>query len=375
MQSLPAQYRQRDDEDLSAAIAARKGELGERLVILGHHYQRDEVIRFADFAGDSLKLSQLAAEQTAAAYIVFCGVHFMAESAAVLSGPGQTVCLPNFAAGCSMADMAPAAAVDAALADVSARAGARVVPITYVNSTAAVKAATARAGGACCTSSNVRNVFAWALRPEAEGGAGGAKIFAIPDQHLGRNTAVALGYGLDACAVYDPAQPGGGLTDEQVVAATFLLWKGHCYVHQRFLPSDVERARAEVPGVRVIVHPECPHETVRLADAAGSTAQILRAVEAAEPGTKWAIGTEAHLVARLADRHPEQEIHLLSAVPTVCAQMMQIDLPHLLWCLDAIAAGAPVQEVAVPEAVAADARTALDRMIAIKATPGVTPSS
>jgi len=374
MKPLPAEYRERDEKNLSVAIAARKAELGERLVILGHHYQRDEIVRFADFTGDSLKLSQLAAEQTAAEYIVFCGVHFMAESAEVLSGRGQTVCLPNFAAGCSMADMAPAEAVDAALADVLARASGRVVPITYVNSTAAVKAATARAGGACCTSSNARNVFDWALRPAAQGGAGGEKIFAIPDQHLGRNTAVAMGYGLDDCVVYDPAQPGGGLSDAQLAAARFILWKGHCYVHQRFLPADVQRVRSELPGVRVIVHPECPHETVRLSDASGSTAQIIRAVAAAEAGTKWAIGTEAHLVMRLADQHPQQEVYVLSEAPSVCAQMMQIDLPHLLWCLDAIAAGEPAHRVTVPEAVAADARVALDRMIAIKAAPDVTPS-
>jgi len=359
-------------DELARRIVARKDQFGRRVVILGHHYQNDEVIRFADLTGDSLKLSQQAAVQTDAKFIVFCGVDFMAESAEVLSADGQTVLLPNPRAGCRMADMADAAAVETALAEIAALTAARVVPVTYVNSSAAAKAITARAGGACCTSSNVRNVFAWALAPADKGGAGGEKILAIPDEHLGRNTAVAMGYAPENCVVYDPHLPDGGLDEADLARATFVLWKGHCYVHQIFRADDVRRVRDTHDGITVIVHPECPREVVELADAAGSTEQIIRAVADAPPGGKWAIGTEANLVNRLARRHDDRFIRVLSDAPPVCTAMHSVTPAHLLRTLDHLAAGDPVGRVRVAPDVADDARTALKRMIDIKGAGEVT---
>jgi quinolinate synthase len=372
---LPADYLRLGAEALNRRIAARKAELGAALCILGHHYQRDEVLRFADHVGDSLKLSRQAAAQRDAAYVVFCGVHFMAESADVLTADRQAVCLPSLAAGCAMAEMADAAAVAAALEELGDLTAAKIVPVTYVNSAAAVKAVTARAGGACCTSSNVRNVLAWALGPTARGGAGGEKVFCIPDEHLGRNTAVAMGYAPDDCAVYDPALPAGGLSADDVRRATFLLWKGHCYVHQVFRAEDVERVRRRHEGIRVIVHPECPREVVRRADASGSTEQIIRAVAAGPPGSAWAVGTESHLVDRLARRHDDRLVRSLSDRPVLCAQMGQIDLPHLLWTLDALAAGRAVNRIRVAPDVAADARAALQRMIDIRGVAEAAPTA
>lgn len=371
-QELIRQYASLGPNELAEQIADRKKQLGSRLCILGHHYQTDEVIRFADFRGDSLKLSQLAGGQEDAEYIVFCGVHFMAESADILSADNQTVCLPNMRAGCAMADMADNLAVESALEEVAGQIDRKIVPISYVNSTAAIKSVTARHGGACCTSSNVRNVFEWALADTDDGGAGADKVFCIPDQHLGRNTAVAMGYSLDDCVVYDPTLPDGGLTREQIREAKFILWKGHCYVHQLFLPDDVKRIRDEVPGVYVIVHPEAPHEVVQLADAAGSTSQIIAAVEEAEPGSRIAIGTEMHLVNRLANQYDNKEIHLLSDRPAACIQMARIDLPHLLWVLDGLVQDQPRNPIRVPEDIAADARIALQRMIDIRAVSGIT---
>lgn len=370
---LPQEYIEASPADLQNRIAKRKAEMGKSLVILGHHYQRDEIVRFADFTGDSLKLSQLAAAQKDAGTIVFCGVHFMAESADILSSDEQVVCLPHMLAGCQMADMAEDAAVATAFEEIAALTDAKVVPITYVNSTAAIKALTARAGGACCTSSNARNVFAWALRPAGQDGAGGKKVFAVPDQHLGRNTAVAMGYSLDDCVLYDPAKPDGGLTAKSLARATFILWKGHCYVHQLFRPEHVEAVRAEQPGITVIVHPECPYELVRLADAAGSTEQIIRAVTAGADGGKWAIGTESNLVNRLAQQQPKKLIRVLSDAPALCAQMGRIDSPHLAWLLDNLAAGNAVNQVRVRLDVANEARIALQRMIDIKAVRDVAP--
>ena len=374
---LPTEYTSLTGEQLCERIAARKAELGNSLCILGHHYQRDEVVRFADFTGDSLRLSQLAAEQKQARYIVFCGVHFMAESADILSSDDQAVCLPNLRAGCAMADMADDADVAAALEEVASMPAEdeKIVPITYVNSTAAIKALTARAGGACCTSSNVRNVFEWALASEQAGGAGAAKVFAIPDQHLGLNTAVAMGFSTDDCAVYDPHLPNGGLSAADVARATFLLWKGHCYVHQFFRPEHVLAARAKHEGVFVIVHPECPREVVALSDASGSTSQIISAVAAGQPGSWYAIGTESNLVNRLSRRHGDRHIRVLSEAPAMCVQMQRIDLPHLLWVLDNLAAGRIVNKVTVAADVAADARIALARMIDIKASASITPTS
>jgi len=370
---LPEKYLRAGSDELRRRAIERKAQFGADLCILGHHYQNDEVFDLADFTGDSLRLSQLAAQQHEARYIVFCGVHFMAESADVLSSPEQVVILPNMRAGCNMADMADTDAVAAAMDELSAMSGgARIVPITYVNSSAAIKALTGRSGGACCTSSNVRNVFEWALAPTDAGGAGAKKILCVPDEHLGRNTAAAMGYGDDACSVYDPALPNGGISAEAAARATFFLWKGFCYVHQRFTPEHVGAVRRRHPGIRVIVHPECPREVVRLADAAGSTEQIIRAVDEAPDGSQWAIGTESNLVNRLARRHPGQFIRVLSDAPALCQTMHFIDLPHLLWVLDELAEGRVVNRVTVEPEEAADAKLALDRMIAIKAVDEVT---
>jgi len=371
---LPPQYDGMTDAELADRIARRKDDLGPSLCILGHHYQRDEVIRFADFTGDSLKLSQLAASQDQARHIVFCGVHFMAESADILSDDDKGVYLPNMRAGCPMADMADDQAVAAALVEIGTMSDGPVVPISYVNSSATVKALTGRAGGACCTSSNVRNVFAWALAPRSAGGGGAKRILAVPDQHLARNTALAMGYAPEALAMYDPALPAGGLTGDDVARATVVLWKGHCYVHQLFTAEHVRAARQEHPAIRVIVHPECPREVVALADASGSTEQIIRAVASGQDQDRWAIGTESHLVHRLARRHERMVIRVLSEGAAHCAQMARIDLRHLLWVLDNLAEGIPVNQVTVPADVAADARTALQRMIDIKAVDGLTPT-
>jgi len=372
---IPTTYATVAKGELMEQIARRKGELGSSLVILGHHYQSDDVIHFADFVGDSLRLSQEAALLKGVQYVVFCGVHFMAESADILSHGRTTVVLPHYMAGCGMAEMADDDAVALAIEEISnAAAGARVVPVTYVNSTAVVKAATARAGGACCTSSNVRNVFTWALNPTDKGGAGADKILAIPDQHLGLNTAIAMGYSADDCVVYDPRLHHGGLTDEQIKAAKFILWRGQCYVHQQFKAAHVHAVRERHPGIRVIVHPECPHEVVKLADASGSTEQIIQAVDNTPEVEAWAIGTESNLVNRLAKRHVEKYIRTLGDNPALCIQMGRIDLPHLLWALDNIVQGTPVNTVRVPEDIAADARVALERMIRIKAVTGLTQS-
>jgi quinolinate synthase len=363
MQDLPREYHDLSNEELLTRIAERKKQLGARLCILGHHYQRDEVIQFADHRGDSLKLSQIASRQREAKYIVFCGVHFMAESADILAADDQVVCLPNLRAGCAMADQADEDAVATALKELTAMAGEgeTVMPISYVNSTAAVKALTGRAGGACCTSSNVRKVFEWALN------AGGAtKILAIPDQHLAKNTAVAMGYAESDCVLYDPNLPNGGLNAGQVQAAKFILWKGFCYVHQVFRPEHVQAVRAATPGVKVIVHPECPREVVALADEAGSTSRIIQAIAEAPAGSAWAVATEANLVHRLAQQYQDKHIRLLGdTAPANCVQMARIDLPHLLWCLDAIAAGTPANVIRVPKDVAAEAKLALQRMIEI----------
>ena len=344
-------------------ITARKAELGERVCILGHHYQCDEVFRFADFTGDSLKLSKQAAAVTAGT-IVFCGVHFMAESADILTGGERNVILPDLAAGCAMSGMAEVEDVSDALEHLQAAAGeAKVVPVTYVNSSAAIKAVTGSAGGACCTSSNARSVLAWALDPA---GAGGSKVFALPDQHLARNTAVDMGYSLGDCVVFDPRIENGGLTDEQIRDATFVLWKGHCYVHQKFTVEQIAHVRKLDPDVTVMVHPECPHDVVVAADRSGSTEQILRAVTDAPAGTSWAIGTESNMVHRLAANNPDKEVRVLSDTPALCMTMGRVDPAHLLWVLDNLAAGEIVNRVTVPPEVAADARIAVERMISIR---------
>ncbi len=359
-QTLPTVYTEMDFQDVAHKITARKAELRERLCILGHHYQRDEIISHADFVGDSLKLSQTAAAEKKARYIVFCGVHFMAESAEILSAAEQTVILPNMRAGCPMAEMAESADVQAAMDEIASLSAAKVIPIIYVNSSAAAKAVTGRLGGACCTSSNAVKIFSWALDPA---GGGAEKILMVPDQHLGRNTAVALGYTEDQCVIYDPALPNGGLQAEDIERATFLLWKGNCYVHQRFTVEHVRTVRGDDPQATVIVHPECTREVVALADESGSTEQIIQAVRAGKPGSRWAIGTENHLVRRLANKYPRLSIKSLSPQKPECLQMRQIDPAHLLWALDCLAGGKPLNVVTIAEQIAADARLALRRML------------
>jgi len=351
------------DPDLVARATAAKAALGDRVFVLGHHYQRDEVIAFADVTGDSFKLARDAAARPDAEFIVFAGVHFMAESADILTGPDQAVLLPDLAAGCSMADMAAINQVEDAW-DVLADAGITdvTIPITYMNSTAAIKAFTGRNGGAVCTSSNARRALEWAFEQ-------GEKVFFLPDQHLGRNTAVLeLGLSLDDCVVYDPYKPQGGLTHEQIRAAKVILWKGHCSVHGRFTAEAVADVRERVPGINVLVHPECQHEVVLAADYVGSTEFIIKTLDAAPAGSAWAIGTELNLVKRLALAHPDKQVVFLEKTVCFCATMNRIDLPHLVWTLENLVAGTVVNRIEVDPDVAHWARIALDRMLAL---PGV----
>jgi quinolinate synthase len=358
-QPLPDVYSLAAPAELEARIRAAKAELADRLLILGHHYQRDEIIRWADSRGDSLKLARYAAENSRATDIVFCGVHFMAESADVLTGPHQRVVLPDLNAGCSMADMADHDEVEecwdalAAVIDVS-----RVVPITYVNSSAAVKAFVGRHGGACCTSSNARGVLAWALER-------GDRVLFVPDQHLGRNTALAMGYPPEEMKVWNPRFEQGGLEDREIKDSRFLLWKGHCSVHQRFSPLHIAAARAEHPGVQIIVHPECSHEVVALADKVGSTERILTWVDEAPAGSALAIGTEIHMVRRMAADHPDKLVFSLDPLICPCSTMFRIDEPHLAWCLDALVRGEVVNQITVDDDTAEGARLALSRMLEI----------
>ncbi len=335
-----------------------KAALGPRLFVLGHHYQRDEVIQFADVTGDSFKLAREAAARPEAEYIVFCGVHFMAESADILTAPEQKVILPDLAAGCSMADMARLSQVEDAW-DVLADAGVAetTIPVTYMNSSADIKAFCGRHGGVVCTSSNARAVLNWAY-------ALGTKVIFLPDQHLGRNTAVLqMGMSLDDCVLYDPHQRDGGLTADELRAAKMILWKGHCSVHGRFTPEAVDAARARMPGVQVLVHPEVQHEVALKADLIGSTEFILKTVAKAPPGTKWAIGTELNLVKRLAAMYPDQEIAFLEQHVCYCATMNRIDLPHLVWALENLAQGRVVNQVVVDPQTEYYAKVALQRML------------
>ena len=350
------------DPDLVDRARAAKAALADRLFVLGHHYQRDEVISFADVTGDSFKLARDAAARPEADYIVFCGVHFMAESADILTAGHQQVVLPDLAAGCSMADMAGIGQVEDAW-DVLADAGVagRTVPVTYMNSTAAIKAFTGRNGGTVCTSSNAERALRWAFEQ-------GDKVLFMPDQHLGRNTAVLeLGLTLDDCVVFDPHKPGGGLTSGQLRAARVVLWRGHCSVHGRFTPESVREVRDRVPDVRVIVHPECRHDVVTAADVVGSTEAIIRTIDAAPPGTAWAVGTELNLVKRLAAAHPEQQIVFLDKAVCYCSTMNRIDLPHLVHALENLVAGRVVGRIQVDADVARWARVALEQMLALPA--------
>jgi quinolinate synthase len=356
------------DPDLVERARVARAALGDSAFVLGHHYQRDEVIQFADVTGDSFKLARLAAARPEAEHIVFCGVHFMAESADILTADTQQVVLPDLAAGCSMADMAAISQVEDAW-DVLVDAGVAedVVPVTYMNSTAAIKGFTGRHGGTVCTSSNARTALTWAFsqRPAARG-----KVFFLPDQHLGRNTAVReMGFSLDDCVLYDPHKPGGGLTTQQLRDARMILWRGHCSVHGRFTLQNVLDVRASRPDVRVLVHPECRHEVVEAADLVGSTEYIIKALEAAPSGSAWAIGTELNLVRRLATLHPDKDVFFLEKTVCFCSTMNRIDLPHLVWSLESLAAGRVVNRIVVDPDVAHWARVALDQMLAL---PGET---
>jgi quinolinate synthase len=387
--SLPERYLKASEDELSRAIAARRQELGSKLLILGHHYQQDEVIRHADLIGDSLKLSQMAAAEApkrGARFIVFCGVHFMAETADILTPDDVEVILPDLSAGCSMADMAAYEdTVDAwdAIQSAIAGAGQRVIPITYVNSTAAIKAFVGEHGGACCTSSNAHRVFEWALKggdtPLARGES--VKILFLPDQHLGRNTAkshglvtevdAANGGGAAECALWNPKLENGGLKPAQIRDAKVLLWAGHCSVHKLFRPEHVAAARAE--GRTVLVHPECAQEVVDIADLAGSTEFIIDTIEGAAPGTSWAVGTEVHLVDRVARRAAARGVHvrILSECQCLCTTMYRIDQAHMAWCLDQLAAGKVVNRISVHPEAKRLARLALDRMLRLAPTRGV----
>ncbi|RCG26431.1 quinolinate synthase NadA [Streptomyces diacarni] len=353
------------DPDLVARARAAKEKLGDRVFVLGHHYQRDEVIAFADVTGDSFKLAREAAARPEAEYIVFCGVHFMAESADILTHAAQQVVLPDLAAGCSMADMAAAEQV-AECWDVLTDAGVAetTVPVSYMNSSADIKAFTGAHGGTICTSSNAKRALEWALEK-------GDKVLFLPDQHLGRNTAVRdLGMSLDDCVVYNPHKPGGGLTPEQLRAATMILWRGHCSVHGRFSLDSVGEVRARIPGVNVLVHPECKHEVVAAADQVGSTEHIIRTLEDAPPGSKWAIGTELNLVRRLANRFAAEseggkEIVFLDRTVCFCSTMNRIDLPHLVWALESLADGTVVNRIEVDAETQKHAQLALERMLAL----------
>lgn len=354
------------DPALVERARAAKAALGERVFVLGHHYQRDEVIQFADVTGDSFKLARDAAARPEAEYIVFCGVHFMAESADILTGPHQQVVLPDLAAGCSMADMARLTQVeDAWDALVEAGVADAVVPVTYMNSSADIKAFCGRNGGVVCTSSNAEVALEWAFA-QKEHLDGGGKVLFLPDQHLGRNTAVLqFGLSLDDCVVWNPHRPNGGLTVEQLRAARMILWQGHCSVHGRFSAEVVDELRATIPDVTILVHPECRHEVVTKADLVGSTEFIIRTIEAAPAGSAWAIGTELNLVQRLAAAHPDKRISFLDRTVCFCSTMNRIDLPHLVWALESLVAGEVVNRIEVDAETRAQALVALERMLAL----------
>jgi len=348
-----------DPELVSRARIARAA-LGDRALVLGHHYQRDDVIEFADITGDSFKLAQAAAAQSSAEYIIFCGVHFMAESADILTSSKQKVILPDLAAGCSMADMATANQVQECWSQLSAIGIAdKTIPVTYMNSSAAIKSFTGEHGGTICTSSNAKKSMEWAFTQ-------GEKILFLPDQHLGRNTAVlSLGLTLEDCVLWNPWKPMGGLTPEKLQAAKVILWRGHCSVHGRFSVESVIEVRKRLPGVKVLVHPECQNEVVSIADVVGSTEAIIRAVEQSPAGSKWAIGTELNLVSRLAKNHPDKEIVFLDKTVCYCSTMNRIDLPHLVWAMESLVAGHVVNQIKVDPETARFSKLALEQMLAL----------
>ncbi len=351
-----------DDVELDARIIAAKQQLGERLVILGHHYQREEVFRHAHFSGDSLKLSRLAA-QSQAEYIVFCGVHFMAEVADILSRPEQTAILPDLAAGCSMADMANLGKVERAwreLQEVLGDADQAITPVTYINSAADLKAFCGRHGGIVCTSSNARQVLDWSLQQRA-------KVLFFPDQHLGRNTGYRMGIPLEEMVTWDFMQPMGGLTPEQIRRAKIILWKGFCSVHQMFRPAHVDAFREKFPKGKVISHPECSFEVCQKSDYVGSTEFIIKTVAESAPGTRWLVGTELNLVNRLNEqcKHEGKHVHFMSSTICMCSTMFRVDPQHLLWTLENLLEGKVVNRIRVPENIATDAHLALERMFMV----------
>lgn len=365
---LPERYTDATPEDLGARIASARDTLGDRLFILGHHYQRDEVMQWADARGDSFRLSVLAQEHPEAEYIVFCGVHFMAESADILTGDHQSVILPDLNAGCSMADMADLDEVEEAW-DILSRTTdiSKVIPITYMNSSAALKAFVGEHGGAVCTSSNAAAVLRWALSLDdrAEDGAGGRQVLFFPDQHLGRNTGFDLGFTAQDMRIWNPRVEHGGLTEADIKDSTFLLWKGHCSVHQRFRPEHIAQFRASHPDGIVITHPECAHEVCELADQVGSTDAIIRAVDAAPAGSVIGVGTEIHLVNRLDAETPDKTVVSLDPLVCPCSTMFRIDAVHLCWVLENLVEGRVVNRITVDPTTAEWARVALDRMLSI----------
>ncbi len=348
------------DPDLISRAKIARAALGDRALVLGHHYQRDEVIAFADITGDSFKLAQAAAAQSSAEYIIFCGVHFMAESADILTSDNQKVILPDLAAGCSMADMATANQVQECWKQLSEIGIAeKTIPVTYMNSSAAIKSFTGEHGGTICTSSNAQKTMEWALTK-------GEKILFLPDQHLGRNTAVlSLGLSLSDCVLWNPWKPMGGLTAEELRTAKVILWRGHCSVHGRFTVDAVNEVRHRLPGVKVVVHPECQHEVVSIADVVGSTEAIIRTVEQSPAGSKWAIGTELNLVSRLAKAHPDKEIVFLDKTVCYCSTMNRIDLPHLVWAMESLVAGHVVNQIKVDPNISKFSKLALEQMLAL----------
>ena len=358
-QSLPDSYLGLSDDEMRRRIATAREALGQRLLILGHHYQRDEVIEFADYTGDSFKLSRRAAAQRDAEYIVFCGVHFMAESADVLSGQDQKVILPDLAAGCSMADMAAPDQLEVCWSELGTMGADRVIPVTYINSAASIKAFCGERDGVVCTSSNADATLQWAWER-------GDQILFLPDQHLGRNTAYAMGVPLDQMVVWDPDVPFGGVDPEALKRARMILWKGHCSVHTKFNVEQVNSVRQRHPGVRVIVHPECTWDVVQAADDSGSTEHIIRQIHDSVEGSVWAVGTEVHLVSRLAETlAPDRTVLTLDPIGCLCSTMFRVSPNHLLWVLDGLLEGEVRNRITVSDREKRWTRVALDRMLSI----------
>ena len=356
-QALPDSYLRLSDEDLDLRIAAAKAALGNRLLILGHHYQRDEVIKFADYIGDSLKLAQHAARQHAADYVVFCGVHFMAESTNILGAPHQQVLLPDLAAGCSMADMAAIDQLEICWQELGDLGEHGVIPVTYINSTAAIKGFVGEHRGIVCTSSNAAKTMRWAWEQ-------GEKLLMLPDQHLGRNTAYRMGVPLDQMVVWDPDQPYGGVSRDDLRRARLILWKGHCSVHTRFTVKHIEQFRHAHPGGKVIVHPECTFDVMEAADDCGSTEYIIKTITNSPEGSVWAVGTEIHLVNRLArEVAPARTVRTLDTMGCLCSTMFRVSPNHLLWVLDGLVDGEVHNRIVVPEPTKTWARVALHRML------------